>query len=227
VNVTLHTHSAAAAAAPSTTKCPRATCPFAAHSQAPPQMRGGAPITRHTSHMTSVAGHCCVACLQSAGSHGPACQQVVWHRPSSQSASTTSTPAAAPRAQALAAPLQPRGAGGSEVELVLECAAALRAGAAGEANTLQVTWLWLSLFLVIMCLFQLVSWFPSSCGAHAAAAIHAAMRSLFFYAEGSAALMTVIVVITRPCSRSHTDVIAHGMPAPHPPQPSPTFISLI
>ena len=98
-------------------------------------------VTRHTSHMTSVAGHCCVACLQNAGSHGPACQQVVWHRPSSQSASTTSTSAAsaaAPRAQALAAPLQPRGAGGSEVELVLECAAALRAGAAGEANTLQV-----------------------------------------------------------------------------------------
>ena len=98
-------------------------------------------VTRHTSHMTSVAGHCCVACLQSAGSHGPACQQVVWHRPSSQSASTTSTPAApaaASRAQTLAAPLQPRGAGGSEVELVLECAAALRAGAAGEANTLQV-----------------------------------------------------------------------------------------
>jgi hypothetical protein len=133
IKVTLHTHSAAAAPLSlPPTKCLRAACPFAAHSQALSQMRGVAVYARHSSLLTSVTGHCCVACLQNAGSHGPACQQVLWQRPSLQSVSAA---AAASASSSRAAPLQ---AGGNEVELVLECAAALRAGVAGGANTQQV-----------------------------------------------------------------------------------------
>ena len=146
VKVPLHGHfapAAAAAAAASSSlplsKCQRASCPFAAHSQAPPQMRGYLKVTLHMSHFTChtshVLGHCCVACLQNAGSHGPACQQTMWR------SSLTSAAAAAP-ARAAAVPVSssqaPSAAAGGEVELVLECAAAMRLGAVGDVNPLQV-----------------------------------------------------------------------------------------
>lgn len=69
-----------------------------------------------------------------------------------------------------------------EVELVLECVAALRVGGEG-INPLQVKddrggggGYWVILGLVAVDTVQLVSRFPGSCGAHAVAALHAAMR---------------------------------------------------
>jgi hypothetical protein len=154
VKVPLHGHFAPAAAAAASSslplsKCQRANCPFAAHSQAPPQMRGNLKFTRHTSHVTRHtshvthhtshdSGHCCVACLQNAGSHGPACQQAMWR----SSLTSPAAAAAAAPARAAAAPVSssqaPSAAAGGEVELVLECAAAMRSGAVGDVNPLQV-----------------------------------------------------------------------------------------
>jgi hypothetical protein len=48
---------AAAAAAVRPSKCLRSNCPFAAHSQAPPQMRGLSHLTPHTSHLTPHTSH--------------------------------------------------------------------------------------------------------------------------------------------------------------------------
>ena len=90
----------------------------------------GSNVTRHPSH---VAGHCCVACLHTAGSHGPACQQVTW-----RSASAAAAPLRAALQPPQAAPVDAGGVLGGEVQLVLECAAALRLGTVGEVTPMQV-----------------------------------------------------------------------------------------
>ena len=87
LNVTLHAHTLSAASSPSTSsslplsKCQRATCQFASHSQAPPQMRGkyrvkchSPPVTRCKCHSPAVTR--CRPLLRGVSAH----RRLAWSR---------------------------------------------------------------------------------------------------------------------------------------------------